>query len=198
MYRWGVFVHIFSDSCTCFSYLTSLAFDFSITLYISFYFMIFFKFFFPILQIGGPYLALYLWGFIFVLSIFMMTVYPILIAPLFNKFTPVSKCFSSLWIAIEINIADLYLKWFLVMPWLYIFVMLQTLDSFQMVHLGIKLRSLHPLLSFPWKSFLLLMVPQDRAIAMWVKKPIIFLLVFNFLKNNLVKIYIFCQKIKVT
>lgn len=41
-----------------------------------------------IVQIGGPYLALYLWGFIFVLSIFMMTVYPILIAPLFNKFTP--------------------------------------------------------------------------------------------------------------
>lgn len=42
------------------------------------------------LQKGGPYLAIYLWGFMFVLSILMMTLYPILIAPLFNKFTPVS------------------------------------------------------------------------------------------------------------
>lgn len=43
------------------------------------------------MQKGGPYLAIYLWGFMFVLSIVMMTVYPILIAPLFNKFTPVSN-----------------------------------------------------------------------------------------------------------
>ncbi|KAI3996044.1 hypothetical protein MKX01_038444 [Papaver californicum] len=41
-----------------------------------------------IVQIGGPYLAIYLWTFMFVLSLVMMTVYPILIAPLFNKFTP--------------------------------------------------------------------------------------------------------------
>ncbi|KAF8412202.1 hypothetical protein HHK36_000162 [Tetracentron sinense] len=41
-----------------------------------------------LIQKGGPYLAIYLWGFIFVLSIVMMTLYPILIAPLFNKFTP--------------------------------------------------------------------------------------------------------------
>ncbi|KMZ59601.1 CAAX prenyl protease 1 [Zostera marina] len=41
-----------------------------------------------IVQTGGPYLAIYLWGFMFVLSVVMMTVYPILIAPLFNKFTP--------------------------------------------------------------------------------------------------------------
>lgn len=41
-----------------------------------------------IVQKGGPYLAIYLWVFIFVLSIVMMTLYPILIAPLFNKFTP--------------------------------------------------------------------------------------------------------------
>ncbi|KAE8721324.1 CAAX prenyl protease 1-like protein [Hibiscus syriacus] len=39
-------------------------------------------------QKGGPYLAIYLWGFMFVLSLVMMTIYPILIAPLFNKFTP--------------------------------------------------------------------------------------------------------------
>ncbi|RWW02702.1 hypothetical protein BHE74_00026047 [Ensete ventricosum] len=41
-----------------------------------------------IVQKGGPYLAIYLWAFMFVLSLVMMTLYPILIAPLFNKFTP--------------------------------------------------------------------------------------------------------------
>ncbi|KAE7999455.1 hypothetical protein FH972_003885 [Carpinus fangiana] len=41
-----------------------------------------------IVQKGGPYLAIYLWGFMFALSLVMMTLYPILIAPLFNKFTP--------------------------------------------------------------------------------------------------------------
>ncbi|PRQ45635.1 putative ste24 endopeptidase [Rosa chinensis] len=43
-----------------------------------------------IVQKGGAYLAIYLWGFMFVLSLIMMTIYPILIALLFNKFTPVS------------------------------------------------------------------------------------------------------------
>ncbi|XP_075501100.1 CAAX prenyl protease 1 homolog isoform X1 [Primulina tabacum] len=41
-----------------------------------------------IVQKGGPYLAIYLWAFMLVISLVMMTVYPILIAPLFNKFTP--------------------------------------------------------------------------------------------------------------
>lgn len=41
-----------------------------------------------IVQKGGPYLAIYLWVFMFLLSIVMMTLYPILIAPMFNKFTP--------------------------------------------------------------------------------------------------------------
>ncbi|PIM99793.1 Metalloprotease [Handroanthus impetiginosus] len=41
-----------------------------------------------IAQKGGPYLAIYLWAFMFVVSLVMMTLYPILIAPLFNKFTP--------------------------------------------------------------------------------------------------------------
>ncbi|KAG5092666.1 hypothetical protein JHK82_051444 [Glycine max] len=41
-----------------------------------------------IVQKGGPYLAIYLWAFTFGLSIVMMTLYPVLIAPLFNKFTP--------------------------------------------------------------------------------------------------------------
>ncbi|XP_008810111.1 CAAX prenyl protease 1 homolog [Phoenix dactylifera] len=44
-----------------------------------------------IVQKGGPYLAIYLWAFMFVLSIVMMTLYPILIAPLFNKFTPLPE-----------------------------------------------------------------------------------------------------------
>ncbi|KAI5389849.1 CAAX prenyl protease 1, partial [Lathyrus oleraceus] len=41
-----------------------------------------------IVQKGGPYLAIYLWAFMFGLSLAMLTIYPILIAPLFNKFTP--------------------------------------------------------------------------------------------------------------
>ncbi|KAJ8540049.1 hypothetical protein K7X08_026438 [Anisodus acutangulus] len=44
-----------------------------------------------IVQKGGPYLAIYLWGFMLVLSLVMMTLYPILIAPLFNKFTPLPE-----------------------------------------------------------------------------------------------------------
>ncbi|XP_038682734.1 CAAX prenyl protease 1 homolog isoform X2 [Tripterygium wilfordii] len=44
-----------------------------------------------IVQKGGDYLAIYLWAFMFVLSLVMMTVYPILIAPLFNKFTPLPE-----------------------------------------------------------------------------------------------------------
>ncbi len=36
----------------------------------------------------GPYMAVYLWGFMFTLSIVMMTVYPTVIAPLFNKYAP--------------------------------------------------------------------------------------------------------------
>jgi STE24 endopeptidase len=39
------------------------------------------------IQRGGPYLALYLWGFMLALSLVMMAIYPIVIAPLFNKFT---------------------------------------------------------------------------------------------------------------
>jgi STE24 endopeptidase len=44
-----------------------------------------------IVQKSGPYSAIYLWGFMFVLSIVMMTLYPVLIAPLFNKFTPLPE-----------------------------------------------------------------------------------------------------------
>ncbi|KAK7394726.1 hypothetical protein VNO78_15261 [Psophocarpus tetragonolobus] len=44
-----------------------------------------------IVQKGGPYLAIYLWAFTFGLAIVMMTLYPVLIAPLFNKFTPLPE-----------------------------------------------------------------------------------------------------------
>ncbi|KAK4487812.1 hypothetical protein RD792_005492, partial [Penstemon davidsonii] len=44
-----------------------------------------------IVQKGGPYLAIYLWAFMLVLSLVMMTIYPVLIAPLFNKFTPLAE-----------------------------------------------------------------------------------------------------------
>lgn len=40
----------------------------------------------PIIQYGGDLLALWLWLAMLTLSIVMMTVYPVLIAPLFNKF----------------------------------------------------------------------------------------------------------------
>ncbi len=36
----------------------------------------------------GPYMAVYLWAFMLTLSLVMMTVYPTLIAPLFNKYDP--------------------------------------------------------------------------------------------------------------
>ncbi|EFJ52686.1 hypothetical protein VOLCADRAFT_78672 [Volvox carteri f. nagariensis] len=44
-----------------------------------------------ILQVAGPMLPLYLWGFIFALSLFFMTIYPVLIAPLFNKYEPLPE-----------------------------------------------------------------------------------------------------------
>ncbi|KAL3624431.1 CAAX prenyl protease 1 [Castilleja foliolosa] len=44
-----------------------------------------------IVQKGGPYLAIYLWAFMLIVSLVMMTIYPVLIAPLFNKFTPLPE-----------------------------------------------------------------------------------------------------------
>ncbi|KAM0950152.1 putative ste24 endopeptidase [Dioscorea sansibarensis] len=44
-----------------------------------------------IAQNGGPYLAIYLWVFMFVISLVMLTLYPLVIAPLFNKFTPLPE-----------------------------------------------------------------------------------------------------------
>ena len=44
-----------------------------------------------LLQLGGPYLALYLWTALLLLSLVLMTVYPTFIAPLFNRFTPLPE-----------------------------------------------------------------------------------------------------------
>ena len=43
------------------------------------------------LQVSGPLLPLYLWGFLFGLSLFLMTLYPVAIAPLFNKYEPLPE-----------------------------------------------------------------------------------------------------------
>ena len=40
---------------------------------------------------GGPMLPLYLWMFVAGLQMVMMTLYPVLIMPLFNKFAPLSE-----------------------------------------------------------------------------------------------------------
>lgn len=39
----------------------------------------------------APYLAVYLWAFLLVLSVFMMVLYPVVIAPLFNTYTPLPE-----------------------------------------------------------------------------------------------------------
>lgn len=39
---------------------------------------------------GGAHFYLYVWAFLFVLSLVMITLYPVLIMPLFNKFTPLA------------------------------------------------------------------------------------------------------------
>lgn len=44
-----------------------------------------------ILQRTSAYMPLYLWAFFFGLQIFFMTIYPIFIAPLFNKFSPLEQ-----------------------------------------------------------------------------------------------------------
>jgi hypothetical protein len=51
-----------------------------------------------ILQVSGPLMPLYLWSFLLAVSLLLLTVYPTLIQPLFNKFTPldeVSAVYSS-------------------------------------------------------------------------------------------------------
>ena len=44
-----------------------------------------------ILMSTGPAVALYIWGFMLVVSLVMLTVYPVFIAPLFNKYEPLKE-----------------------------------------------------------------------------------------------------------
>eukprot|EP00934_Nitzschia_sp_Nitz4_P001831 Nitzschia sp. Nitz4//scaffold264_size26629//19172//20688//NITZ4_008238-RA/size26629-augustus-gene-0.10-mRNA-1//-1//CDS//3329544809//1831//frame0 len=41
-----------------------------------------------IIKMGGSYFYIYVWGFMFVFSVFMMTIVPVVIMPLFNKYEP--------------------------------------------------------------------------------------------------------------
>ena len=41
-----------------------------------------------IIKMGGDYFYMYVWGFMFVFSVFMMTIVPVFIMPLFNKYEP--------------------------------------------------------------------------------------------------------------
>uniref|UniRef100_A0A6B2L4U8 CAAX prenyl protease n=1 Tax=Arcella intermedia TaxID=1963864 RepID=A0A6B2L4U8_9EUKA len=45
-----------------------------------------------IIQLGGPNFHIYLWAFTFTFQIFMITIYPVLIQPLFNKVEPLEEC----------------------------------------------------------------------------------------------------------
>jgi len=44
-----------------------------------------------IVQIGGPYFFVYLWLFIGIVSLVLITIYPVYIAPLFDKFRPLEE-----------------------------------------------------------------------------------------------------------
>lgn len=44
-----------------------------------------------ILKNTGPFVGLYLYFFLLFLGLFMLTIYPVAIAPLFNKFTPLPE-----------------------------------------------------------------------------------------------------------
>ncbi|CAI5710585.1 unnamed protein product [Peronospora destructor] len=44
-----------------------------------------------VIRWGGEYFYMYVWFFLFVFSVVMMTLYPVLIMPLFNKFTPLEE-----------------------------------------------------------------------------------------------------------
>lgn len=48
-----------------------------------------------IVRWGGPYFFVAVWAFLFVISILMLTIYPTLIAPIFNKYTKLDKGESS-------------------------------------------------------------------------------------------------------
>lgn len=44
-----------------------------------------------IIKAGGDYFYIYVWGFMFVFSVFMMTIVPVVIMPMFNKYEPLPE-----------------------------------------------------------------------------------------------------------
>jgi STE24 endopeptidase len=44
-----------------------------------------------IIKWGGPHFYLYVWAFMFAFSVIMMTIYPVLIMPMFNKYEPLPE-----------------------------------------------------------------------------------------------------------
>ena len=44
-----------------------------------------------IIQIGGDYFFVYLWTFSMIVLLFLMTIYPDYIAPIFDKYTPLPE-----------------------------------------------------------------------------------------------------------
>jgi STE24 endopeptidase len=44
-----------------------------------------------IIKMGGTYFYVYVWGFMFCFSVFMMTIVPVVIMPLFNKYEPLEE-----------------------------------------------------------------------------------------------------------
>lgn len=44
-----------------------------------------------VVRTGGPYFYIYAWAVVACIQIIMLTIYPVLIAPLFNKFTPLEE-----------------------------------------------------------------------------------------------------------
>lgn len=44
-----------------------------------------------IIKMGGPHFYIYVWAFMFIFSVLMMTIYPVVIMPMFNKYEPLKE-----------------------------------------------------------------------------------------------------------
>jgi STE24 endopeptidase len=65
-----------------------------------------------IVRWGGPFFYFYVWSFLFVVSILLMTIYPTLIAPMFNKYTKLDKGSSSSLFSLTLFFSYLCLTFF--------------------------------------------------------------------------------------
>lgn len=48
-----------------------------------------------IIELGGKHFYVYVWAFCFVFSIFMLTIVPVVIMPLFNTYSPLEVCIGA-------------------------------------------------------------------------------------------------------